>query len=296
MAIIRCKECGNEISDKAKICPNCGYPIKETKNKKINILTIIICIFIFIFCIFMSILLDNDSASNNLKTVNTYTIGKINYSVPKELTLVENGDEHKFVINNTAVLLINGYSIDSNYKLNSEERESTYKTAINTLIGNNNTASSIEDISINNNVWKAFMYKSTNDSGETLEHMVCIFVDDNAGYFYIVSLSQFDNITDEYLETFKDVMRSITFISSDSSSKQNNSLSKITKENYDKIKNGMSKSEVISIIGEPESVSENETPGLGTMELCHFQEGINLKAIDVYFLNGVVYMKNWTEL
>ena len=30
MAIIKCPECGNNISDKAKTCPNCGYPIETT--------------------------------------------------------------------------------------------------------------------------------------------------------------------------------------------------------------------------------------------------------------------------
>lgn len=32
MSLIKCPECGKEISDKAKSCPNCGY-----KNRKINI-------------------------------------------------------------------------------------------------------------------------------------------------------------------------------------------------------------------------------------------------------------------
>ena len=29
MALIKCPECGKEISDKATICPNCGYPVSE---------------------------------------------------------------------------------------------------------------------------------------------------------------------------------------------------------------------------------------------------------------------------
>lgn len=29
MALIICKECGKEISDKAKCCPNCGLPLKK---------------------------------------------------------------------------------------------------------------------------------------------------------------------------------------------------------------------------------------------------------------------------
>lgn len=29
MALIICKECGKEISDQAKCCPNCGLPLKK---------------------------------------------------------------------------------------------------------------------------------------------------------------------------------------------------------------------------------------------------------------------------
>lgn len=25
MALIKCEECGHEVSDHAKLCPNCGY-------------------------------------------------------------------------------------------------------------------------------------------------------------------------------------------------------------------------------------------------------------------------------
>lgn len=38
--LIKCPECGKEISDKATSCPNCGYPIqdyvKKIKNSKSN--------------------------------------------------------------------------------------------------------------------------------------------------------------------------------------------------------------------------------------------------------------------
>nr|QGT50978.1 hypothetical protein Firmicute1046_0540 [uncultured Firmicutes bacterium] len=40
MALIKCPECGKEVSDSAKVCLNCGYPIAETYGKgevKINI-------------------------------------------------------------------------------------------------------------------------------------------------------------------------------------------------------------------------------------------------------------------
>lgn len=32
MALINCPECNREISDKAKACPHCGYPISENVN------------------------------------------------------------------------------------------------------------------------------------------------------------------------------------------------------------------------------------------------------------------------
>lgn len=34
MALINCPECGKEVSDKARICINCGYPIEELVNKE----------------------------------------------------------------------------------------------------------------------------------------------------------------------------------------------------------------------------------------------------------------------
>ena len=36
MAMTKCEECGNLISDKAGICPNCGYPIQAIKSAQIN--------------------------------------------------------------------------------------------------------------------------------------------------------------------------------------------------------------------------------------------------------------------
>ena len=56
MALIKCKECGKEISDQATTCPNCGYPMhqKITGNTNINekidnkkAIFIIIAIFVF---------------------------------------------------------------------------------------------------------------------------------------------------------------------------------------------------------------------------------------------------------
>ena len=73
-------------------------------------------------------------------------------------------------------------------------------------------------------------------------------------------------------------------------------ISVVSKENYDRIEKGMTEAQVKEILGEPSSTSESETPGVGTIILNHYQEGFSLKAIDIYFLDGKVYMKNWTEL
>ena len=74
------------------------------------------------------------------------------------------------------------------------------------------------------------------------------------------------------------------------------STSIVTKENYDKIEEGMTKEEVKAILGEPTSISESDTPGVGKMELNHYQEPLKFIGIDIYFLNDKVYMKNYTEL
>lgn len=36
MAMINCDECGKAISDKAGVCPNCGYPIQAIRNAQIE--------------------------------------------------------------------------------------------------------------------------------------------------------------------------------------------------------------------------------------------------------------------
>ncbi|CAI8960036.1 MULTISPECIES: zinc ribbon domain-containing protein [Burkholderia] len=36
MALINCPECKTSVSDQAKACPSCGYPIASTDNKNEN--------------------------------------------------------------------------------------------------------------------------------------------------------------------------------------------------------------------------------------------------------------------
>lgn len=64
MALIKCPECGKQISSQAASCPNCGYPVRKTefeteqdrvnirgKNKGKNFLTFG-CILFFVSMIF----------------------------------------------------------------------------------------------------------------------------------------------------------------------------------------------------------------------------------------------------
>lgn len=37
MALIKCKECGKEISDKATACPHCGCPVQTTDEAKVEV-------------------------------------------------------------------------------------------------------------------------------------------------------------------------------------------------------------------------------------------------------------------
>lgn len=48
MALVKCSECGNEVSKDAATCPKCGHPIKKEKpKKKHGCLVAILSVFIF---------------------------------------------------------------------------------------------------------------------------------------------------------------------------------------------------------------------------------------------------------
>lgn len=44
MALIKCPECGKEVSETATVCPNCGFSIKKQTYKKYIIDTIVVAI------------------------------------------------------------------------------------------------------------------------------------------------------------------------------------------------------------------------------------------------------------
>jgi uncharacterized membrane protein len=75
---------------------------------------------------------------------------------------------------------------------------------------------------------------------------------------------------------------------------------KFSKENYNKIKNGMTQAQVKEILGDPDSTSESEIPGFGKTDMWHFQDTSimtnTIEACEIYFQNGKVNMKNWLKL
>lgn len=72
--------------------------------------------------------------------------------------------------------------------------------------------------------------------------------------------------------------------------KKNNN---ITRENYEKIELNMTKAEVFEILGEKDAISVSETSGIGKMEIYKYKS--NYGNIQVWFLDGEVERKNWTE-
>jgi len=72
------------------------------------------------------------------------------------------------------------------------------------------------------------------------------------------------------------------------------SNTKVTRENFDKLKTGMDQSQVLEILGKANMLNETEMEGVGKLELWHYQLGN--KAIDVTFQDGKVIDKSWTEI
>lgn len=61
MALIKCPECGKEISDKAEVCPSCGYPVDEDEGEeeKRDLSYEILCLVISIFATFLTFIMIN---------------------------------------------------------------------------------------------------------------------------------------------------------------------------------------------------------------------------------------------
>lgn len=57
MALIRCSECGNNVSTMARVCPNCGYPVPHAheKNEKARIIVFVVRIIALVFAVVFTV-------------------------------------------------------------------------------------------------------------------------------------------------------------------------------------------------------------------------------------------------
>ncbi len=82
MALIKCKECGKEISDTVKKCPYCGFHIKSKTKNLIIILTVFILISLLILINFYKKVSNNrinNSYGNQIFNLTSYTDNFIKY-------------------------------------------------------------------------------------------------------------------------------------------------------------------------------------------------------------------------
>lgn len=90
MAIIKCPECGKEVSEKAEICIHCGYPLKESQKE-------------ILYDVVFEGINDNKSISNNRAKV----VGQIRQLKSIGLT------EAKDFIDNPPGVIISGTSLSN---------------------------------------------------------------------------------------------------------------------------------------------------------------------------------------
>lgn len=72
MALIKCSECGKEISDTIKKCPNCGYKNKKKLNKKKFVIICIISLVLLIGGCVSVITIKNNNTKQQEKLVQEY--------------------------------------------------------------------------------------------------------------------------------------------------------------------------------------------------------------------------------
>ena len=68
MALIKCQECGEEISDQAAVCPHCGYPVKKIERKaeikvslKRKVLPLVLAIMLIALAVFAALYIKQSS-------------------------------------------------------------------------------------------------------------------------------------------------------------------------------------------------------------------------------------------
>lgn len=96
MSLIKCSECGKDISDKAEQCPNCGVPLRKikvpVKNSILHWVPLMVSTLIFIVIIILYVVIGIDAYDDDAYIVLNYTLqiidvislGSIFYIIPKQ--------------------------------------------------------------------------------------------------------------------------------------------------------------------------------------------------------------------
>lgn len=112
MAMVKCKECGKEISNKAKACPSCGAKVKKPIYKKPVLYVLIVILVIVIACAI--------KINSNLKAHDI------------EMTIIDNGVSQVVQIDDVEnVLKNNEMQFDELYK----NKETTFSGKVSDIHG-----------------------------------------------------------------------------------------------------------------------------------------------------------------
>ena len=88
MALIKCPECGKEVSDKAKSCTNCGFPMnKYSDNNRFPIITIVSFLFMTLFVLSM-IFLHVGWVINSILLVSTFVFSIVSLRSEERLCIL----------------------------------------------------------------------------------------------------------------------------------------------------------------------------------------------------------------
>ncbi len=79
MALIKCKECGHEVSKKADKCPNCGAPIKKQTSGCAMLFAIISGV---VFVTYIATLSDSSTSSSSGSQGSSSTSHKVPVDIP----------------------------------------------------------------------------------------------------------------------------------------------------------------------------------------------------------------------
>ena len=89
MALIKCPECGHDVSDKATSCPGCGHPlhqatVKKTDKHEIKTFRVVVAVVLIIVIIAVIWILVDDHKGKNRSPADYYQSSySSNYSTPK---------------------------------------------------------------------------------------------------------------------------------------------------------------------------------------------------------------------